>query len=163
MKHQSSRREFLKRAALLPLGVTVTNVWPQSALAAGDSISKRNPGPKLKLWRRNGQSRTMVPYTWGNSGCITRQRWTRVFAGHGLLLGKPSNATGVGALGSLAWGLAFTTKEMGNGVQVFFWSGDGIHERIVAGCAWGRLAKVRYHGWKPRLRRPRRAGPVFHG
>jgi hypothetical protein len=49
MKHQNSRREFLKRAALLPLGVAVANVWPQSARAAGDSTLKRNPGPKLKL------------------------------------------------------------------------------------------------------------------
>ena len=49
MKHQSSRREFLERVALLPLGAAVANVWPQSALAAGDSIPKRNPGPKLKL------------------------------------------------------------------------------------------------------------------
>jgi sugar phosphate isomerase/epimerase len=49
MKDQSSRRQFLGRAALLPLGAAVANVWPQSAVAAGDSIPKRNPGPKLKL------------------------------------------------------------------------------------------------------------------
>jgi hypothetical protein len=49
MKHQSSRREFLQRGALLPLGAMVANVWPKSALAAGDSIPKRNPGPRLKL------------------------------------------------------------------------------------------------------------------
>jgi sugar phosphate isomerase/epimerase len=49
MKHQSSRREFLERVALLPLGVTAANVWPQSTLAAGDSILMRKLGPKLKL------------------------------------------------------------------------------------------------------------------
>ena len=49
MKHEFSRREFLERAALLPLGAAAGSVWPQCALAAGDSITRRNPGPKLKL------------------------------------------------------------------------------------------------------------------
>jgi sugar phosphate isomerase/epimerase len=49
MKHQSNRREFLGRAALLPLGAAVANVWPPSVVAAGDTTPKRNPGPKLKL------------------------------------------------------------------------------------------------------------------
>lgn len=49
MRCQNNRREFIKQAALLPLGAAVANVCLQSASAAEDSTPKRHPGPKLKL------------------------------------------------------------------------------------------------------------------
>jgi len=43
------RRQFLKRAALLPIGMTLGNVHSQDVAAAGEPSPRRGPGAKIKL------------------------------------------------------------------------------------------------------------------
>ncbi len=52
MRRHNDRREFLKRAALFPLGVAFGNLYSQPAAAADPPPQRevgRGPGPKLKL------------------------------------------------------------------------------------------------------------------
>lgn len=43
------RRQFLKRVALLPMGMTLGSMHPQDAAAAGGRSPRRGPGAKIKL------------------------------------------------------------------------------------------------------------------